>query len=866
MPMGTSLVGEAEQLVEVASANAIDVLDSDLADRARAAGDYVAEAIALRAMGLAAANLDQVDRALEFCSMASAIEGLPEEVSLGILNTYGAVLAWSGQSKRGEAILTDVIDRSRGAMRAQALVQRGAIRFRLSHFAEALGDFDEAETLGETATPLTRALLHTNRGLTLVMLARLREALVSLELARSAYRNMKAPLAAAAALHNLGWAAGRQGDIPRALEYFDEAEEEVRALHGGLGELWRDRADLLSSAGLTTDALYLAKRAVDELAREGHKAAQAEALVRLAETALSHGDVSTAKSSAIEASSLFRTQQRAGWMAHAELIALRCTFAGEQGSRKDLRIARSLAQQLHRALMRDSAVAAEILAARIATQLGDTDLAGRLLGEVDVNTGRLDIRVGARLARAELYLRLDSPAGSLHQVRLGLAEVDRYRAAVGSSEVRAHLSSLVTELGSLGLRLVWQGSARRLLLWLERTRAGALRFPPARPPDDGAMSSDLARLRAVESRLRDGDEQALPILRRSRSQIEERVRRREMRAKGPERGRPVATVSELVDALDDKRLIALAAVDEELMAISVMDGKVRRHELGGFGPVRSAIDEMRLALVRLANPRSSEQSRVAARQSAGEVLGRLEEVVMSRLPGSGRATVLIPPVELQSFPWSLLPNLSGVPVTVSPSGGVWLAAATRADSHEVAVTLAAGVGLEHSLSEVRALAAIHPAATVLSPSKATVAAVALAVSGNRLAHLACHGTVRTDNPLFSSLRFKDGGLTVYDLEEIQAPPRWLVLSACSLGQSAPRPGDEPLGIVAALLGMGGQAVIASPTLVPDSAVTRHLMVDLHRRLASGDTPAAALAAAQEKLDFSDPDQLVAGTFMCFGAG
>ena len=44
------------------------------------------------------------------------------------------------------------------------------------------------------------------------------------------------------------------------------------------------------------------------------------------------------------------------------------------------------------------------------------------------------------------------------------------------------------------------------------------------------------------------------------------------------------------------------------------------------------------------------------------------------------------------------------------------------------------------------------------------------------------------------------------------------------------------------------------------------MVDLHRRLGTGDTPAAALAAAQEKLDPTDPADLVAGTFMCFGAG
>ena len=555
---------------------------------------------------------------------------------------------------------------------------------------------------------------------------------------------------------------------------------------------------------------------MDELEREGHKAAQAEALVRLAETALGHGDLAMARSAATEASSLFRTQQRPGWAAHADLIALRCTFAGGRGGRREMNGASSLARRLHRTLIRDSAVAAEILAARIATRLGDTDFAGGILRGVDIRSGRLDVRVGARLALAELELRLGMPSKSLHQVRLGLGEVDRYRAAVGSSEVRAHLSSLVTELGHLGLRLVWKGSGRRLLLWLERTRAGALRFPPARPPDDGVMSSDLARLRAVESRLRDGDDQALPALRRNRSQIEERVRRREMRMEGHDRGRAVASVSELVDALDDRRLIALAAIDDELLAVSVINGAVRRHELGKFGPVASATDEMRLALVRLANPRSSDQSRDAARRSAEDVLGRLDKAVISRLPGSSHPTVIVPPVELQSFPWSLLQSLAGVPLSVSPSGSVWLAAASRSHRDDAGVTLAAGAGLDHSLAEVRALARIHPVATVLSPSKATVSAVASAISGNRLAHLACHGTVRTDNPLFSSLRFKDGGLTVYDLEEVPAPPRWLVLSACSLGQSAPRPGDEPLGIVAALLGMGGQAVIASPTLVPDS--------------------------------------------------
>ena len=38
------------------------------------------------------------------------------------------------------------------------------------------------------------------------------------------------------------------------------------------------------------------------------------------------------------------------------------------------------------------------------------------------------------------------------------------------------------------------------------------------------------------------------------------------------------------------------------------------------------------------------------------------------------------------------------------------------------------------------------------------------LGGVALAHLACHGAFRSDNPLFSSLRVADGDLTVYDLE------------------------------------------------------------------------------------------------------
>jgi CHAT domain-containing protein len=141
-----------------------------------------------------------------------------------------------------------------------------------------------------------------------------------------------------------------------------------------------------------------------------------------------------------------------------------------------------------------------------------------------------------------------------------------------------------------------------------------------------------------------------------------------------------------------------------------------------------------------------------------------------------------------------------------------------------------------------------------------------ALEGSRLAHLVAHGTFHPDNPLFSSLRFADGGLTVYDLERVDRMPPIMVLSACNSGLQAERPGNETMGFVAALLSAGCRSVIASTGLVPDSTRTARTMEDFHRRLVRGQRPAEALARAQAEALATGDDGLVAASFVCFGAG
>ena len=180
------------------------------------------------------------------------------------------------------------------------------------------------------------------------------------------------------------------------------------------------------------------------------------------------------------------------------------------------------------------------------------------------------------------------------------------------------------------------------------------------------------------------------------------------------------------------------------------------------------------------------------------------------------------------------------------------------------VGLAAGPELPGARSEIEALARRYPNRVRLTGRSATAAAVLEALEGAALAHLAAHGTFRADNPLFSSLQFHDGRITVYDLERVRHAPAVVVMPSCDTAVSEVIEGDEILGLSAALLGMGVAALVAPVVPVPDQA-TRPLMLDLHRHLAAGLTPSAALAAAVNAAPDAEPEQqAVRAAFVALG--
>ena len=220
--------------------------------------------------------------------------------------------------------------------------------------------------------------------------------------------------------------------------------------------------------------------------------------------------------------------------------------------------------------------------------------------------------------------------------------------------------------------------------------------------------------------------------------------------------------------------------------------------------------------------------------------------------------MIVPTGNLHAVPWASLPIGAQRPLSLSPSVQLWLAAGAGAGDGRA--VFCAGPRLSEVRGEVRELAQAYPGAVVLEGDAATAAATSAALDGATLAHIACHGRFRADNPLFSSLELADGPLMVLDIERLRRAPEMIVLSACDVALSDAQPGDELRGFAAALLAMGARTIIASVIPVPDDA-TRSLMRRLYAELATGRPPSQALALAQ-----GSAGQDGAAGFVCIGRG
>ncbi|HKF57419.1 MAG TPA: CHAT domain-containing tetratricopeptide repeat protein [Blastocatellia bacterium] len=148
--------------------------------------------------------------------------------------------------------------------------------------------------------------------------------------------------------------------------------------------------------------------------------------------------------------------------------------------------------------------------------------------------------------------------------------------------------------------------------------------------------------------------------------------------------------------------------------------------------------------------------------------------------------------------------------------------------------------------EVVALGSLFPETIQFLSDAATLANLKGAAGDADIIHLACHGSFRADNPLFSSLRLADGWLTVRDSYQLRLNCSLVTLSACETGMSAVAPGNELIGLARGFFSAGSPSLLVTLWTVDDEQ-TSLLMQKFYASLMAGRGPAAALRDAQIEL-------------------
>jgi CHAT domain-containing protein len=88
----------------------------------------------------------------------------------------------------------------------------------------------------------------------------------------------------------------------------------------------------------------------------------------------------------------------------------------------------------------------------------------------------------------------------------------------------------------------------------------------------------------------------------------------------------------------------------------------------------------------------------------------------------------------------------------------------------------------------------------------------------------------------------DGPVFAHELQPSGVRADHVVLSACDVGTTTYRPGEESLGLAASVLSLGARSAVAAVSPVRDD-VAAEVMAAHHRALAAGRPSDEALAAA-----------------------
>lgn len=781
----------------------------------------------------------------------------PGDLQARIQASLAYVLAETGQAPAALDLCARALEGGGLAATTRGVLhsQTGLLRMLRGEADLALASFDAAIPLLDDPHHLGRAYL--NRGNVYLQRDQPRAASRDFVRADRYYAEAGDSYESAKALHNLGYSRFLEGDLVGALEKLGEAYPAFAAqgpVMTAMAE--QDRAEVLMAAGLVSEGRQALRSAATTYGRRRLHQRRGEAELALART-LVQADPAEALAGARRARAQFARSGAAAWGLRAEAVVLAAEVeTGRQGPSLLARTDR-VAGQLDANGLRWPATSVRLYGALVAVRRGGADAPDRLATARTAGRGPLEVRLLTCRVRAELAAARGRRAEALRHLRRGLSDLHDWQSSFGSLDLQTSVAGHGTRLGVRGLALaVEAGSPAVLFEWSERARMLASRVQPVRAPQSEETVAALAELREM------GHDVAAPrpVVAAREAELRRRVREQAWQHRGSGEVTDPVPLEELRAGLGgDTALVAYVVTVDRVAALVATEGSATVLDLGA----RAALDALIAGLrpdLDVAASDLPEPLGGFVRQELVTRLERLGRLLVTPILDvvAGRRLVLTPSGVLAGVPWTLLPGFTGRPVTVARSATMWLAGRTTPLRTGTAGFIA-GPRVARAEDEVTAAAKEWGSTRVLVGDAATAAAVSDLAAGVDVLHLAAHGRHSAENPLFSGLGLADGPWFGYDIDQLTSVPDVVVLSACEVGRSTVRWGEELIGMTTAWLHAGARCVIASAAAVSDQAAYGALTL-VHERLAQGVEPAEALAAAVPAVGPDAPPV----PFVCFG--
>lgn len=790
----------------------------------------------------------------------SQAAGSPVDPDLGarIAGTLAYALARTGEPAEAVRMCEEALADPRLDPHTVAILagQRGAI-------AELVGDLDDAERwltkgfrgLGDDHE--ARANLLINRSLVNIRRRAFEAAADDTAAAVHIFADLGMGVAEAQARHNQGYLALLKGDLIGANQSMLRARRilaPLSAVTAATCDL--DRAEVLRDAGLPTEAEEILRRTARVFGTHRMPQARAEAEFQLACSLLTHDPVG-AREVAKTAARRFRAVGNETWAIRSDGVRLRAELTGggftRRGARQsapwrapDADVVEATASALDQRGFRNEAAALRM--SRILRDAGRGDRGPDHAIRIPP-AASMEVRLLTHEARAARAAAAGKGAAARRHAAEGLEILTAWQESFGSLDLQTAIAMHGNGLVLTGLHsAVKSGRPDIVFEWSERARHLSQQVVPLRAPPDPIVAAELAELRM----LRADDPAWLSNARVT--ELRDRARERQWSATGAASIESRATLDEVRDRLDpDTALLSFVFSGDALEVLVVTSEDTVLYDLPRWPAVREMFAGLRADLDMAATVRGPMGEVV--RRSLSARLAALSDALLGPVSAlSARRLVLTVPGVLSGVPWAMLPAMRARAFTLAASATRWVRSESEYHSTTAGVGFAAGPRVARAQEEIGVAAAAWPASVTVRDTGASVDHVTTMASRVDMLHVAAHGRHSADNPMFSGLELADGTLFGYDIDLIETVPDTVILSACEVGRSSVRWGEEAVGMTRVWLHAGARAVVAAPVVVADDDACE-LLGAMHEGLAAGASPSEALAAASERTGIVAPFQV-----------